>query len=227
MTHPCQQIVICGAGNALTERLAKLVHACLASPATIRQVSARSVRLKPGSTIITHHAPDILALSHVAKSPAGLANEVVYLLMVQDPRDLLIEKDDKGRLLRSFDRSLRVSAQGIPTFSDQGLLTDYRFLRKAIRTYPRALVIRQEDIEVQPALVQAAIAGVTGRTFRKSFEKLISGTPEWEQARGVMGNEKPSLDDQAAARLVRQYRLAPELFEMLEQTGYAGKGQHL
>lgn len=84
-------------------------------------------------------------LSHVAKSPAGLANEVVYLLMVQDPRDLLIERDDKGRLVRSFDRSLRVSAQGIPTFSDQGLLTDYRFLRKAIRTYARRILVLQRE----------------------------------------------------------------------------------
>ena len=227
MTLPCQQIVICGAGDALTERFAKLIHASLASPATIRQGSARTVRLKPGSAIITHHAPDILALPHIAKSPVGEANEVVYLLMMQDPRDLLIERDDKGRFVRSFDRALRISAKGIPTFSDQGLLAAHRLLRRATRAYPRALVIRQEDVEIQPALVQAAIAGVTGLSFRKSFEKLISAMSEWAQARGVMGDEKPNLDDEAAARLVRQYRLAPELFEMLEETGYARKGQHL
>jgi hypothetical protein len=185
------------------------------------------VRLKPNATTITHHAPDILALKRIANSPAGLANEIVYLLAMQDPRDLLIERDGCGRFVRGFDRALRISAEGIPTFSDPGLLFVQRALIKASQSMPRALLIRHEDFEVRPALVQAAIAGMTGLTFSRSFAKLIERTPEWIEARSRMADEKPSIDEWAAARLVRQFRLAPELFNMLEQSGYARKGQHL
>jgi hypothetical protein len=227
MVPPCQQIVICGHSGSLAERFARLVRDALASPAVVRKGSANQVRLKPNCTTITHHAPDILALHRVASSPAGVANEVVYLLMMQDPRDLLIERDDEGRFVRSFDRALRISAEGIPTFSDPGLLLVQRSMRKASRSYSRALLIRQEDVEVRPALVEAAIAGMTGLTFSRSFAKLTGRTPEWVEARGLMGDEMPILDKAAAARLVRQFRLAPELFEVVEQTGYAREGQHL
>ncbi|BEU99983.1 putative nucleotide-diphospho-sugar transferase [Novosphingobium olei] len=227
MSSPCQQLVICGFSNSLTERFARLVCSASGLPAAIRKGSATTVRLKPKATTITHYAPDILALGRIARSPVGLAEQVAYIVLVQDPRDLLIERDEQGRFVWSFDHALRISSEGLPTRSDPGLLFVHNAVGKASRARSRMLVVRQEDIEVQPALVEAAVAHVTGLTFTRSFARLMARTSEWADAKGVMGDEKPALDEAAAAHLVRQFRLAPELFEVMEQTGYAREGQHL
>lgn len=225
MTVPCQQIVICGHCSALTERFAKLIRIASARPAVIRPGSATLVKLKPGSTTITHHAPDILALNRIAESPTALANDVSFIMMMKDPRELLIEQDQDGRYVRGFDHALRISEHGIPTWSDPGILYVQKFITKFSRAHSRALLVRQEDIEARPDLVQAAVAEVTGLTFARRIAKLIEHDPEWTAARGPMGDEKPALDKDAAARIVRQFRLAPDLFKLLERCGYVREGQ--
>lgn len=226
MSSAPQQIVICGYSDQLGERVARLIRRSAASPVVVRKGSARSVRLTPEATTITFHGADLMAFNRLAESPAGLAGEIAYVILMRDPRDMLIERDAHGRFVRGHDHSIHIADKGIATYSDPGIFYLQKFIDKAMKRGGRVVALRQEDFELRPDLAEAALAGVTGLTFTRRFAHLMGHDPEWAAGRGRMGDEHPRIDDAEAARLVRQFRLAPDLFPLLERWGYVRPGQH-
>jgi hypothetical protein len=224
-TEPCRQIVICGHPISFAARLATLLHDAAETPVTVNlRASALAIAVTPESTAITCEPSDVRAAKLILQDPVRAAQSC-FVLVMRDPRDMLIERDAENVFTQGSDHLLHVAENGIRTLSEPGLLFTQAIMESVHKRAPRAIMLRQEDMETRPDLAQRALSAVSGIAFRRPFAELIAANSDWDNLRGRMGDEVPALDPDEAERLVRQFRLAPELFAILERWGYTRAGQ--
>src|SRR4051794_16311840 len=95
-TEPCRQIVICGHPISFAARLATLLHDAAETPVTVNlRASALTIAVTPESTAITCEPSDVRAAKLILQDPIRAAQSC-FVLVMRDPRDMLIERDAEG-----------------------------------------------------------------------------------------------------------------------------------
>lgn len=140
------------------------------------------------------------------------AGEKIHVIaLVDHPRELAtMQHPEMHKSYRySFDHSIHRPTGGVATLSDPGILHLAKLLQGILGRHPPFLVVRYEDLNLRPEKVADNL-----RAF------LIEGKPsivEYDIATPLQ-THIPAAD---AARITRQFRLAPELFDVAKRWGYS------
>lgn len=219
-TESCNRIVLCGVSAASPPLLGRVMRRSVSQEVTVVSSSAFRTTFQGDRATITTFADDLLNLRKIRKWSAEARAGVCVVVCIRDPRDVLLERGeaDGCGYMMGYDHALHDSKK-ITTLTAPGLLYRYAAAEEATRLGPRVLLLRDEDLLKRPELVQLALAQFTGLQFRKPFARLLeleepTGINAWERVLAGRQN-KPD-----ARRLIRQFRLAPEMFDLLARYDY-------
>jgi len=223
-TASSRQIIICGHAIDTADILAHLIRGSASTPVEI-SLGKPLADITPveGRTIVTHDTRDLFLLKPLFRQLTEPARETRIILIMRDPRDLLLLRNQEagGEFAQGYDHTLHVSDSGVVTFSDSGILHTQTVLEaNAARYGSQALVVRHEDLEQRPDWVQSALARFTGLDFVKPFAALLENDARW----ATTVKTQPVLELEDVERIVRQFRLAPALFDILERWKYTSTG---
>lgn len=228
----CRRIILAGTSYASLAPFSEMLQASCASRITISHNSAFAVARAVDADadaeqiLVTSDFRDALRLKKMRDwSPEERAATQV-VLVIRDPRDLLLAQVDwaGGSYSQGYDHALHRSANDLVTLTDLGALFLQETVERMASRDPTILVLRHEDIEARQPLVRAALSGLTGLDFTRPYDTdTVLGWPAAAtgfRKRYADGSLKPA--DQA--RLARQFRLAPELFGILDRWDYEAPG---
>ncbi|MEX0409808.1 methyltransferase domain-containing protein [Aquibium sp. LZ166] len=219
----CRRIVLCGFETDSLSFFADLIRLGSQSPTKRTDRSAAEVSITADRTVISVSCDDLFRLRKLGRRFTKSNEDWRTIILVGDPRQVLRKREQStGAYAIGYDRSLDISAAGIVTYSSPGLLRVSEAIRLARTAYPeRTLVVRCEDIDRDPELIRHALSSFTGLPMRRPFSGLLQhpklSRRPWPSLSDWQINEKD------AARLVRQFRLAPELNDLREEWGYAAR----
>lgn len=219
----CSRIILCGPSAGTLPILATLLRSSATTPVEVTRKSAFAAPIQPGLTVVTTAASDALGLKRMAAWPAEEQETARVIICTRDPRDLLRERSEAagGDYRIGFDHSLHVSG-GFATLTAPGLLFTHEVSENWAKRDARVLLLRHEDLLRRPRLVQLALSRFTGLDFEKPFAALLSAmSPHADSFLSQAANGTLSRED--AARIARQFRLAPELFDLLWRMDYEGR----
>jgi hypothetical protein len=227
-TIPCRQIAICGHNIDSVKIVADLIQRSATTRVDIlAHRSVLDVEAPHHQTTITHDPLDVFALKRLFEQTKVLATDLRIILLMRDPRDLMLMRDPRAgkEFAYGYDHRLHISKSGLVTLSEPGIVYTQAVLEAATKRFgQRALVLRHEDLEQRPDLVQLALERFTGLSFAKSFAALLAKDERWTATTNAFIHRPASVDSEEAERLVRQFRLAPELFQTLERWKYTRLG---
>ena len=230
-----QNIVMCGfprSGSTMLYTMMANAGATLSGeqirfPPT--EASALTKDYSIGDVTVTKRPKDIFSIDQIRSALGRNGRGRFFLLTVRDPRSIMVSRH------ASYDRqpfighvySLHVHPDHV-SFTDPGLCDYAEAVRHTLaRTDISCRMIRYEKLVKTTALCQKTIAGWTGLSFARDFasfhEQPISDRlmRPLNGVRPVEPGRRHSWKDPAhAARLVREFRLAPALFDHLEALGY-------
>nr|WP_246617467.1 putative nucleotide-diphospho-sugar transferase [Rhizobium populisoli] len=137
--------------------------------------------------------------------------KIRIIAFVDHPGRLLTVRhpDISGQYRYSFDHCLHLAENGVATLSDPGILYAAKLMRSVLGRHPPTLTVRYEDLNQHPEKVAESL-----RAF------LVEGRAS-DDERNI---PVPALFDattEDVARIVRQFRLAPELFDVAKRWGYS------
>jgi hypothetical protein len=221
--RPTSRIVICGHPGDTIETIAQLIKA--AAPSTTINIFPKlSMREVQGdqAICITTRADDVFAAKKIVAAAEQENAAVCFVLVIYDPRTLLLRRDSSvGVFEYGFDHALHCGDNGVRTFSGLGIDYTQAVVQSTLKRYPRAVVVRHEDLRTSPDRVQTTIAAVTGLTFEKSFSQLLLETPIDEHP-----FDQSALSPIEGRRLVRQCRLSNDLLKTLDRWKYCEDAQY-
>lgn len=218
--------MLTGASSASLAPFARMLQSQCSSPITISSGSAFGAKDQPEGTLITTDPEDVLRLKKMRSWTSEDRAACQVVVIVRDPRDVLLERRDWAGdgFGQGYDHALHRSSDDIVTLTGPGLLFVHETLERMAARDPAIMIIRHEDIEARPDLVVAALEGLTGLGFRRGVRASASvGWPFADRSfrhRNALG----LLTDLERDRLVRQFRLAPELFGILDRWDYEVTG---
>jgi hypothetical protein len=225
---PCQQIVIAGHREAAVKTLGSLIQTSATTPVELLHgISARNATHVAGKTIVTTDPDDVTVSKGLLRETSLAPDQICFLFLMCDLRDILIQRSDAigGEFAAGFDHRLSTTA-GIPTFADPGIVYIQTVMEAAVKRYANAMIIKQEDLVLRPDTVQISVSALTGLTFTDLFSTLLANDPAIQFHPGrfsAVGNA--SLDHEEAERIVRQFHLAPAMFDTLARHGYDTEGE--
>ncbi|KQM67551.1 hypothetical protein ASE75_00975 [Sphingomonas sp. Leaf17] len=193
------------------------------------EVSALHKENRVGDLVVTKRPKDIFAIDKILSTLGRRRRQRFILLTVRDPRSVLVSRHasyDRQPFI-GHDYSLNVTPD-YESFADPGLSDYADAVREALsRTDLSCRMIRYEKLVTTPGSCQRAIARWTGLSFAHKFASFHQRpipdglTMPLNGIRPIDAARRNSWADPVhAARLVRQFRLAPGLFDHLEALGY-------
>jgi hypothetical protein len=180
---------------------------------------------RPG-TRITKRPKDIFDLDAIVQKN-GEHKDLITVVTIRDPRSVVssVHLSYPSQPFIGFDHSLFVQPKAV-SYTDPGLLAYASAIAAARgRTDMRMALVRYEDLVSRPEACRRQLAEAIGLDLREPFDGLDGATVSERFANSLKGaraldNARIDAWKRAAARVVRQFRLAPALFNALEQWGY-------
>jgi len=224
------QTVICGFSRSGSTLLYNMLRGTVAdAEMPEREAGARQFAGRMDGDIVTKRPLDIFEIGRIEDAVAG-RKALKVIVMLRDPRALMTSMHGgvAGEYFQGFDHCFQLNADRLPSYFNPGIVDTERAVRETLAGRTETLAVRYEDLIAAPDRIQAQIADFTGLALNGDFrdvhrrpiaEKLtpqLNGVRALDASR-VAGWSAP----EHAARLLRQFRLAPELFDMLERWGYA------
>ncbi|TDW25976.1 hypothetical protein EV128_116149 [Rhizobium azibense] len=166
--------------------------------------------------------PDLQEFGAVSISTRNLATvgklidagiDVRVVVLVEDPRVLLGRKDQRapGLYRYSFDHCLHLADNGVATLSDPGILHMAALLRSVLGRHPQAITVRYSDLQESAHDVEDALKAFLGGKSHLPAKAR-------DETSALVGQVPTD-----AERIVRQFRLAPELFDVIKRWGYGAE----
>ncbi|KQR69063.1 hypothetical protein [Rhizobium sp. Leaf341] len=137
--------------------------------------------------------------------------KIRIIAFVGHPADLMTVRhpDIPDQYRFSFDHCLHRADNGVVTLSDLGILHIASYLRGVRGRRPPTLTVRYEDLNERPEKVAETL-----RAF------LVEGHP-CEDEKDIPVPDLGDRTKEDVSRIVRQFRLAPELFDVAKAWGYS------
>lgn len=194
-------------------------------PSEMRAVSAKA----PTKHLITKRPLDIFEIDDVIAHAKEQDKVLKFIFIVRDQRSVLVSRH-VGYRHQPFigpEHSFLVGPQ-VVSFSNPGLVPVGAAVEAARgRTDIDYQLVRFEDLVRDPEGMRRKLAEFTGLRLEKPFSDFeTSEIPDrlLVPLNGVRSVDKSRLESwrnsNDAARIVRQFRLAPRLFDHLEAWGY-------
>jgi hypothetical protein len=226
------QIVICGFARSGSTLLYNMLrNTALDVFAPEKEAGAGAYAGMLDKCVITKRPLDVFSVDGIRKRLRGKKGLKIILTM-RDPRSLITSSHSSapGEYFQGFDNCYLVRADGHLTYTNPGVVPTEEAMRKVIADNAYQVhVVRYEDLVTSPGVVQEKLGAFTGLATRGSFADFhkseIPATLA-HQLNGIRPVDAAGMTrwklPEHAARIVRQFRLAPELFEIVERWGYAG-----
>lgn len=213
--HGPVQVVCCGfscsGSTLLYDMLRSTVRDVFMPP---EEMTARDF-LDRDEPVLSRRPLDVFRVSVLTRENAH-RKDLRFILMVRDARALISAHHDRAPMqwFQGYDHQFHLAADGI-SYSTPGVLyTSEVALNVSRRSLP-VFVCKYEDLMRDRDAMQAAIGEFTGFRMEGRFSELPA-----DEDFGA-GHLRPWEHDPAAgARVVRQFRLEPRLFDVLTDWGY-------
>jgi len=236
-----KHVVICGCPRSGTSLLFNMVSASIAGfrcEPFERQAIRRQHR--PGN-YVTKFPLDLLNVNEIQKQNV-LAKDIYFIAMIRDVRDLITSQHPMvpGRYFIGYQTSLWPEDPKFSTWDHKapGIEAVYKAIRAcSARTDINFLAVRYENLVTDSASVQKQIEEFIGITFTESFSDYhtrrsrhaYTYTGRHAARDASLVRESSQADpsrvgkwrDPVHAGIIRsQFRLYPELFQILIEDGY-------
>lgn len=224
-----KHLVISGCPRSGSTLLYNMIRSSSASLiyAPERELSASDTLDVRATQIVTKRPLDVLKLAEIDRE-LGKAREVMHIVLVRDPRDLVSSKHDSApnQFFQGYDYQLFVRP-GFKAFSAPGIGAVAEAIDRAEETVRRLLIVKYEDLIKNPEQVRKVIAFATGMTLPRPFASFhetqippgLSG-----QLNGVRPINVPVQPAWTAeprfGRALKQIELFPELEALATRWGY-------
>jgi hypothetical protein len=192
-----------------------------------REIRAVNVIGEDG-TFVTKRPLDVFDVDAILKANVR-DKDIRIVLLIRDPRSVLVSRHQTypRQPYIGFDQSFYVPQDGL-SFTNPGLLDRMRAVSAVQRrTNLKVMTVRYEDLVVDPERLRAALGEFTGLPFDVPFSEFYkSDIPE--RLNVTLNGKRPVEASRVAAwklpgnaaRVVRQFRLAPTLFDAIEAWNY-------
>jgi hypothetical protein len=179
-------------------------------------------------TFVTKRPLDVFDIDAIVKANIR-AKDIRIVLIIRDPRSVLVSRHPAypRQPFIGFDQSLDVAREGL-SFTGPGLL-DY--IRAVSAVQKRAdlsvMTVRYEDLITDPESIRIALSKFIDSPFDLPFSGAYKADV-LERPTVISDGQRPVETSRTsvwklpgnAARVVRQFRLAPALFDALESWKY-------
>jgi hypothetical protein len=184
--------------------------------------------IKEDGSFVTKRPLDVFEIDAIQKANVH-DKDIRFILIIRDPRSVLVSRHPAypRQPFIGFDQSIYVAQVGL-SYTNPGLLDRVRAISAAQkRTDVKVLTVRYEDLVADPEKVRAAVGEFTGLRFDSPFSDFYkSDIPE--RLSILLNGQRPVEPSRVAAwkhpgnaaRVVRQFRLAPALFDAVESWNY-------
>jgi hypothetical protein len=137
--------------------------------------------------------------------------DVRVIVMLEDPRILLDTKASgtRGSYRYGFDHCLHTASNGVVTLSDPGLVYNSILLRSIAKRGPPMLVVKHSELLQSPDQIADDLGTFICDRAMPTVRPVAVDTPFSIDQSGT-----------SAERLVRQFRLSPDLFDIVQRWGY-------
>jgi hypothetical protein len=224
-----KQVVICGfsrSGSTLLYNMFRYAAPDVLAPE--RESSAMALLAEDAAAVLTKRPLDVFRIAELRRVNAE-RKDLRLVITVRDPRSLVSSIHERAPMqwFQGFDHSFLVAPDGL-SFCNPGVLSMHRASSDACRSGLPTIVCRYEELVADPKRVQTRLAEFTGFDMRHEFAEFHSSPiPEQlqPQLNGVRSIDQNRLfpwaaDTAVAERVVRQFRLSPQLFDVMEAWGY-------
>lgn len=224
-----KHIIICGPARSGTTLLYNMVRHSIKGDA-----------YAPDRETQATHSLNILARAYVTKRPLDLheiesiqqelgeIRELFFIITVRDPLALMtsMHKEIPWQYYQSWDYGFYTKPH--PSFTRPGVGDAFRQIDKILSTKRfNALVVRYEDMVVDPERIRDSIKDFTGMNLVKPFSDFWrSDVPDTlkSQLNGVRAPDEKNatrwMRPEYLSRLSRLQALYPEISERIEEYGY-------
>lgn len=216
---PCSRIILCGPSEGTVAELAALLKQGAASLVDVRHTSAFTTPVEPGRVLVTASATDVFGLKKMKAWSAEDQASTRVIICMRDPRDLLLEPAPAagGEYRTGYDHSLHIAGD-IVTLTGPGLGFLQQVSETVLSRDPGVMLVRHEDLYHRPMLVHRALRSFTGLDLALPLGTRTGAGSMPGSTRVKLAND--GLAAAERARLVRQFRLYPNLFTSLEKHDY-------
>ncbi|TWF57155.1 putative nucleotide-diphospho-sugar transferase [Neorhizobium alkalisoli] len=210
-------ILLCGMSNAGSDILFDLLKEFATNATFVDKGMAASELYKSSKAHVVSERPlDILPLRRFRESVKETIS-VRPIVMMKDIRAVMTETSDRypNVYQTGYDHSLMDYGQGRVAYSNPGILFTEKVISNFHKNDQDVLVLRFEDLLIEPSETRKKIEKFTGLNIGSEFIQAVDIIRAQTLSAGSAW-----FSDRHADRVVRQFRLAPELFEILDRWGY-------
>jgi hypothetical protein len=224
-----RHIIVCGLPRSGSTLLYQMMRSAEGLEFLEREQSAAK-SIESDVNAVTKRPKDIFDLDRILELNGG-RKDVAAIITIRDPRSVVssVHLSYPHQPFIGFDHSLFVTPDAVSN-TDPGLLKYALAVEKArSRTDLRTLVLRYEDIVAAPGETRRQLAAGLGIEFNRPFEGLKGNAPSdrFQKAlKGARDLDASRIDawvNESPQRVLRQFRLAPQLFAVTESWGYEGR----
>lgn len=228
-----KQVIICGFSRSGSTLLYNMLRYAAGADvlAPEHETSAMAILAEDAGAALTKRPLDVFRIGELRKTNAE-RKDLRLIIVVRDPRALVssVHQNVPMQWFQGFDHCFLMAESGL-SFCNPGVIATHLAASEACRSGLPVMVCRYEELLAAPELMQKRIAEFTGFEMQRNFANFHSSDiPLRLQGplNGVrpidLSRLRPWLADTAAAeRVVRQFRLAPQLFDVLAAWGYESK----
>jgi hypothetical protein len=179
-------------------------------------------------TFVTKRPLDVFEIDNIIKGNVR-GKDIRVVLTIRDPRSVMVSRHPAypRQPFIGFDQSIYVAQDGL-SYTNPGLLDRVRAISAVQkRTDLKVMTVRYEDLVADPERLRVALSQFTELPFDVPFSEFYkSDIPE--RLNVTLNGKRPVETSRLAAwkhpgnaaRVVRQFRLAPALFEAVESWKY-------